>query len=390
MNILFSKLSIIIRKPFVKAVRAKKPKTYIGVNSLFKIKDILVELKAKKVLMVVGGHFVRSGEINPLIEIMNDLNIKYVIYSNVKPDPTFSMVEEARLLGKNADLVIAIGGGSVIDVAKVASALVKNNYPATKMVGMFKANHHNVPLIAVPTTAGTGSEVTVASVISRDDNHLKCQVLDTRIVPKYAILDPILTVSLPLNTSYYTAFDALTHALEAYVSTYADKESETESEEAIKMIIINLDRLKDNLGNLELREELLKASFLAGQAFTRVYIGYVHAFAHALGAKYSISHGLANAMLLIDIMDYYKDTCADKFLKLAKLIDLKSADEFLLKLHSLQAEADIPEKIPGFKKSDVDEIIKLAFRECHGIYPVPKYYNYENAREMLLKLCEDA
>ena len=158
MNILFNKLLIIVRKPFVKAIKARKPSVYTGPHSLLKIKDILIELKPQLILIVAGGHFVRSGEINPVIDMLDELKINYAIYSKVKPDPTFAMVEEARSCAKNADLVIAIGGGSVIDVAKVASALVKNDYPAKKMVGILKANHHNVPLIAVPTTAGTGSE----------------------------------------------------------------------------------------------------------------------------------------------------------------------------------------------------------------------------------------
>lgn len=387
------KMNISLRKPFVKAVKFKLPKTYIGADQRYVLIDILKELNVKNVLMVVGRHVMHNHEIDDILNSLNEIDIKYEIFTGVRPDPDFNMVEECRTLGKDAEAIVAIGGGSVIDVAKVTKALVKNDIEAKKMVGMFKANHKLVPLIAIPTTAGTGSEVTLAAVIS-DENHLKHQVLDPRIVPEYAILDPVLSANLSLSTSYNTAFDALSHALEAYVSKYADEKSCNDSKIAIKLIFDNLLNLEKHPEDLEIRTKLLKASYHAGLAFTRVYIGYVHAFAHALAAKTNISHGLANAILLPKVMRYYLDSCQKEFADLAKLLDqdfhneLNNARFFVDSLEQLAKKAKIQTYVEGFKISDIDEVIDLAFKECHMTYPVPKYYSRIDAYNLLLSIVE--
>ena len=394
MNNQISKALIAIRKPALKAVRIPTPVTYVGGDKLYEVINILEHLKVKKVMFIVGGHILRSGEIDHLLECLEAKDINYLIRSGISPDPSFKMVEEIRQNAKDVDAIVAIGGGSVLDVAKIVKGLVKNEIDPHKLVGMLRFNHKAVPLIAIPTTAGTGSEVTLASVISEDDSHLKRQILDPRIVPEYAILDPKLTTSLSLSTSYHTGFDALTHALEAYVSTYADKQSKHDSEIAIKLIFNNLLKLKKETTELMTREALLLASYHAGKAFTRVYIGYVHAFGHALGAKCQISHREATAILLPLVMNYYRDVCEKEFSDLALILghdyhDQKlNADFFLECLAYLNKETEIAKTIKGFDESMIDEIINLAFKECHGTYPVPKYFSYADAYALLLNVCE--
>ncbi len=394
MNII-SKISIKIRKPIVKIIEKPTPCTYIGAGKANKIGDILSNLQIKKVFIIASKSLLKSGILNNMLQTINEHDISYIIFDAVTPDPTFDIVYKAQKLATGYDAIVAIGGGSVIDTAKAVNAAIVNNIKPEKLTGLLKVRKMPLPFIVIPTTAGTGSETTVASVISDSKDHTKKQILDPRIVPMFAILDPELTINLPYNISVFTALDALTHALEAFVSKYSDEQTDRMAKTAIHMIFENLPKIKEDPSNLYIRENLLVASFLAGQAFTRTYVGYVHAFAHAIGGKFGVSHGLANAILLPHIMEYYLPVCKKRFAELQisnnesneNLSEIELAKKFILSLFELNNQCDIPKRFNNFPESKINDVIHLAFKECHGTYPVPRYYSHSEAKKLMNKVC---
>ena len=302
----------------------------------------------------------------------------------------------AQLRESGCDGVIAFGGGSVLDAAKTAAAAIANHKPAEKLVGTLKVKKQPMPLIAVPTTAGTGSETTIAAVISGTATHRKRQILDPKLVPFAAILDPELTVGLPQGNTIHTAMDALTHALEAYVSTYATPETDRYAEMAAKMIYEALPVVREEPKNVEMREQLLVASFLAGMAFTRTYVGYVHAFAHSIGGRYGVAHGLANAVLLPHIMEYYLPVSTPRLARMAQICGISGdSDEstraraFVESIAAMNQTGGVPERLVEFPRAEIDAVIKEAFQECHGTYPVPRYYTRPAARALLEQVCAE-
>lgn len=344
-------------------------------------------------LIVTDNFLSTSGLLDGILQGITERGIHASVFDEVTPDPTFPVVEAAAKAGENCDAVVAVGGGSVLDTAKAASASIANKKNPRQLVGLLKVRKYPLLCIAVPTTAGTGSETTVAAIISDPETHKKKQILDPKIVPVIAVLDPELTVGLPLSGTAFTAFDALTHAVESYISGYANEETKRRAKIAVKEIYLYLPRVMKNPSDLEAREALLEASFWAGTAFTRTYIGYVHAFAHNIGGQYHIPHGLANAVLLPHIMQYYLPRSWKNFAELASLVGLnettpmEQAKKFVDSLFELSHTCNIPERFEAFPESGIDEIITAAFKEAHGVYPVPRYYNRKAARELLLKVC---
>lgn len=328
---------------------------------------------------------------------MKKLGIDFVVFKDVKPDPTFGVVDDALSLcnKENCEAVIAIGGGSIIDASKGVVAAFTNGNDPRKLEGLLKVKNDTLPFIAIPTTAGTGSEVTLAAVISDDETHKKTTIVSPKIVPSVAVLDPELTVGLPKHLTATTTMDALTHALEAYTNTYATEETDGYALKAINLICSNIEKSFNQPTDLEAREALLVGSFYAGMAFTRTFVGYVHAFSHNIGGSYGVSHGLGNAVILPHVMESYKEVREDKFAHLADFLNVAStadtkkekADKFIKYLFDLNKRLDLPTRIEKFPKSGVDKILNDSFKECHGTYPVPRYYSKEEARELLNKVC---
>ena len=279
----FPRLIVALRKPVVMAVKKPTPLTYIGAGRLRQAAELLRQTGSHRVLVMTTPGMMRRGQLDQTLSELKENGMEAVVFDRVSPDPTFGVVEEAVSCAAGCDAILAVGGGSVLDAAKTAAAAIANHKPAEKLVGTLKVKKQPMPLIAVPTTAGTGSETTIAAVISGTVTHRKRQILDPKLVPFAAILDPELTVGLPQGNTIHTAMDALTHALEAYVSTYATPETDRYAEMAAKMIYEALPVVREEPKNVEMREQLLVASFLAGMAFTRTYVGYVHAFAHSMG-----------------------------------------------------------------------------------------------------------
>ena len=278
MNI-FYKLSTIVRKPVIKIVHKPTPVTYIGAGQSRKTGALLLMAGAEKALVITDKVLRKIGLTDDIIKSTEEAGVSYEIYDGVTPDPTFAVVDEALKSYEGCDSIVAIGGGSVLDTAKAVGAAAANGKSALKLAGMLKVRKHLPPFIAIPTTAGTGSETTVAAIISDTATHAKKQILDPKVVPSIAILDPELTAKLPPHITAHTALDALTHALEAYVSDYTDHNTDRFAEASVKLVYENLPKVLAHPDDLAAREALLTASFYGGMAFTQTYVGYVHAFA---------------------------------------------------------------------------------------------------------------
>ena len=391
----FGQISVAVKKPFVKIIEKPNPVLYLGAGKAQKVGALMTGCAVNKV-MVLTDHFLHtSGLLTPIFESLQTAGVSYVVFDAVRPDPTFDVVDEACKMYTDCEAIIAVGGGSVMDTAKAVGASVANNKPAIRMAGLLKVKKRLPFLVAVPTTAGTGSETTVAAVISDPKTHAKKQILSPKIVPQVAILDPTLTTGLPPAPTAYTALDALTHALEAYTAGYADVQTDRYATSAIKLIYENVNAALQSPKDLAVREALQEAAFYAGMAFTRTYVGYVHAFAHTIGGRFGVPHGLATAVLLPHVMQFYQDTCKSRFAELADLLGIcdkndttgTKAQKMVQSLFALNESLQVPQYFEKFPKEEIESVIATAFRECHGVYPVPKYYTHQQARELMQKVC---
>ena len=364
MSYIGSRMMIALRKPVVMAVKKPTPLTYIGAGRLRQAPELLREAGSRRVLVMTTAGMMRRGQLDGTLSAMSENGMEAVVFDRVSPDPTFGVVEEAVRSAAGCDAILAVGGGSVLDDAKAA--------------------------------AGTGSETTIAAVISETATHRKRQILDPKIVPFAAILDPELTVGLPQGNTVHTAMDALTHALEAYVSTYATPETDRFAELAAKMIYEALPVVREEPKNTEMREKLLVAYFLAGMAFTRTYVGYVHAFAHSIGGRYGTPHGLANAVLLPHVMRYYLPVCEKRLARMAEICGVSDdknektrAAAFVESIAEMNKVGGVPERLAEFPQEGIDAVIREAFSECHGTYPVPRYYTRSDAKALLKAICAE-
>lgn len=359
------------------------------------IKDLPALVKSKgvnNVLIVTDKGLMSLNLLDSLFENLEKQNIKYTVYDGVQPNPSIENIEEARriYLKNNCEGIIAFGGGSPMDCAKVAGARVSNpNTTVSQMRGLLKVFKKLPPFFAVPTTAGTGSETTLAAVVSNMQTHEKYAINDPKLRPKYAVLDPELTTGLPKKITSTTGMDALTHAVEAYIGQSGVKSTNDYAEKATKLIFDNLEKAYEDGMDIEARENMLVASFYAGMAFTRAYVGYVHAIAHNLGGLYGTPHGLANAVILPHVLEYYGETAHEKLAKLADIVgidgdsDKEKAENFIEEIKEMNEEMDIPEHFDFIKDEDIPTIVARALKEGNPLYPVPKIMDEEDCTKVV-------
>ncbi len=393
-----AKAQVAATKPVFAVVQKPTPICYIGAGKVKEVGKMLKAEKITKALIMTDGVLFELGLLNNMLEAIKAEGIEAVIFNEVKPDPTFGIVEKALkvCMDNKCQAVVAFGGGSVLDSSKAVAAAATNGGNPRALEGLLKVKKEALPFIAIPTTAGTGSEVTLAAVISDDVTHKKTTIVSPKVVPNVAVLDPEITTGLPKHITSSTAMDALTHALEAYTNTYATEETDRYALKAINLICNNIETAYNEPTNLEAREALLVGSFYAGMAFTRTYVGYVHAFSHNLGGAYGIPHGLGNAVLLPHVMETYKTACKERFANLAEFLDIASegsqvakADAFIKYLFELNKKLELPERLEKFPKDGIPKILEAGFKECHGTYPVPYYYSKAEATALLNKVCAE-
>lgn len=373
------------------------PQVTKGPDSILKLPKIVKNNNHHSVLVVTDKGLMNLHLLDGLLNGLKEEGIEYVIYDGTQPNPTIDNVECARRLYVNhcCSAVIAVGGGSPMDCAKLTAArIARPNTSIPQMRGTLKVIKKLPTIYAVPTTAGTGSETTVAAVISNPKTHEKYPVNDPVLRPKYAILDPNLTLGLPKHITSTTGMDALTHAVEAYIGNDNTKETVEAAEKAVKLIFENLLTAYNDGKNVEARENMLEASYLAGVAFTRAYVGYVHALAHNLGGMYGTPHGLANSVILPYVLEHYGNTVYTRLAKLADIAGLdtlgmteaQKAQLFISEIKEYNRKMDIPEHLADIKEEDIPVIAQRALHEGNPTYPVPKIMDYDEFAEILMQV----
>lgn len=357
-----------------------EPQLLTGPGAVKKLPALIKEKGLSKVLVVTDKGLTGLGLPNGLFEELQKAGIGYVVYDGVQPNPSIDNIEEARQMyvENGCQGIIAFGGGSPMDCAKLAGArVVKPNQPVVKMRGVMKIMKKLPPFFAVPTTAGTGSETTLAAVVSNPKTHEKNACNDPVLRPKYAVLDPELTVGLPPHITSTTGMDALTHAVEAYIGKSNVASTRNYAEKATALIFANLETAYSDGKNIEARNNMLLASFYAGMAFTRAYVGYVHAIAHNLGGQYGIPHGLANAVILPVVLEAFGSAIYPQLASLADIVGIagqtqeEKAKNFIAEIYAMNERMNIPKGFAQIKEEDIPIIVERALKEGNPLYPVP-------------------
>lgn len=352
------------------------------IHSVRGIPQILEKKKCDHVLIITDTGIIRHGLITRLEDTLDRHFIPYIIYDGTVANPTTTNVDEALALYHEYDCnaIIGFGGGSSIDCAKAVGARVaKPHQSLEKMKGILKV-HKKLPLlIAIPTTAGTGSETTLAAVITDAETRHKYPINDFPLIPQVAVLDPKVTASLPPALTATTGMDALTHAVEAYIGNSTTAGTRADALFAVKMIFENIDRAYRNGSDLEARKNMLLAAFSAGCAFSKSYVGYVHAVAHSLGGEYNVPHGLANAVLLPFVLESYGHTIDAKLHQLAiaagvadeAATESQAATQFIQAIKDMKKRFSIGDTIPQIREEDIPKLASYAEKEANPLYPVP-------------------
>lgn len=372
----------------------RKPKI---IPSVAGIVEVCREHHVDSVLIVTDKGIRRLGLTLFLEKTLTENGISYYIYDRTVENPTIWNVEEARkmYLWRGAQGIIAFGGGSSMDCAKGAGArIVKPRQSVSQMKGLLKV-HKKLPLlIAVPTTAGTGSETTLAAVITDSKKKHKYPINDFSLIPHYAVLDYHETLALPANLTASTGMDALTHAVEAYIGGTTTRETRKMAEEAVCLIHKYLKAAYDDGQNKKARKGMLRAAYYAGVAFTKSYVGYVHAVAHSLGGQYGIPHGLANAVVLPIALRMYGSACDGKLAKLAWKAGIadqgtkkkEAAGQFIRWIQELNDSMGIPRHLPQIREKDIPVMARHADQEGNPLYPVPVLMNRKELEKIYVKV----
>jgi len=377
----------------------RMPEYIEGPGAIARLPEFMKKNGAKeenKVLVVTDANLMKLGLLNKMLTSLTEAGFNYVVFSDIAVNPTSANVEDgyALYLKENCKCLVAFGGGAPMDCAKaIAARVVHPNKTVAQLQGLLKV-HKKIPLFfAIPTTSGTGSETTVAAVITDSATHHKASINDPAILPKYAILDPELTVGLPPKVTATTGMDALCHAVEAYTNhTYNTPLEDKLAKDAVKLIYDNLLVAYKDGSNIEARQNMQRASFFAGRAFTRGCVGYVHAVGHTLGGLYGVAHGLAMSIILPHVMRQFGPAVYDRLADLADVCGIAGdtneakAKAFIAWVEQLKKDMDIPVGADMIQEKDVDQIIAWAMKEANPLYPVPVIWGKEDFKKLIATL----
>lgn len=374
----------------------RKPKI---IGALTGIPEILDKKKKTCPIIITDPGIAKLGILNMLTDVFDKADVKYCVYDKTVANPTTDTVEEALAIYKenNCDCIIGFGGGSSMDCAKAVGVRVaRPNTHLSKLGGILKV-HAKLPLlIAIPTTAGTGSETTLAAVIVDAKTRHKYAINDFPLIPRYAVLDPKVTLTLPASITATTGMDALTHAVEAYIGNSTTPGTRKDAIMATELIFANLDTAFNDGTNVTARKNMLKAAYYAGCAFTKSYVGYVHAIAHSLGGEYNVPHGLANAVILPMVLEGYGKSIYKKLHTLAiaaKVADSDMTDEeaakaFIQAVKDMKVRFNIGDTIPQIKEEDIPKMASYADKEANPLYPVPVLMDKKELEKIYYALME--
>ena len=352
------------------------------IGSCGDIEKVVEKEKIQAVLIVTDKGVVNLGLVKPVTDALDAGNVPYCVYADTQPNPTVQNVEDALKVynANRCNALIAIGGGSAMDCAKAVGA--RAVYPkrtVNQLGGKLKVWRRLPTLIAIPTTAGTGSETTLAAMITDTETHRKYAIMSFPVIPHYAVLDAALTYSLPPHLTASTGVDALTHAVEAYIGRSTTKETRRLALEATRLVFENVEKAYADGQDHRARENMLHAAYKAGIAFSKSYVGYIHALAHSLGGKYGTPHGLANAVMMPYVLEAYGKRVYKKLHRLGIAAGVAAKEDtpmagamkFINAVKELNARMNIPTTLKGIQKHDIDALAKHAEKEANPLYPVP-------------------
>ncbi|WP_432355832.1 iron-containing alcohol dehydrogenase [Sporosarcina sp. A2] len=399
MNSLYCRTYQLAYKTVAQFLPWRQPLLLEGENSLKELPALLHRQSIHPVLIVTDSGISKLGLLDGLLEDLNKSGIPYSIYDKTVPNPTIDNIEEALILYHDSGCkgIIAFGGGSPMDCAKgVAARVARPDRTLHQLKGQLKVRKATPPLIAIPTTAGTGSEATIVSVVSNSETHEKYAINDPVLTPQFAVMDPLLTVNLPSHITSTTGMDALTHAVEAYIGRSNTIQTKQWSREATILIFANLYEAYENGTNIEARKNMQRASFLAGRAFTRAYVGYIHAIAHTLGGFYNVPHGFANAVIMPHVLEYYGVAVHKPLAELADLAgitDRSDTDEvkckkFIDAIKQMNEKMGIPTTISGINTKDIPLMVERAYNEANPLYPVPRILDRKDLETLYVLIKE--
>ena len=384
-----------IFSPIQKTQLYMQPRMIKGEHALLDLVDVLKEKHLTHYMIVTTPGFIKRGTLQSFFEALTQNDIQYSIFHDVKPDPEISDVEKLKemFIKDGCQALIAIGGGSAIDCSKAALACVPmKNLDVKTVLHTGRVSKQLPLLIAVPTTAGTGSEVTAGAVITDPIKKRKYALSHLFLIPKYAVLDASLLTSLPAKMTAYSGMDALTHAIEAYINCFNNRKTNEYALCAIKSIFQYLvPSFEDGL-NMQYRLELLEASYNAGVAISNNYVGYVHAIAHGIGGMYHLQHGMINAIILPIVLEEYGDAVVGKLAKIADVVgisgatDQEKSKQFIQKLKDLNQIFSISTSIPEIQEEDIHYLATGAEKEGNPTYPTPVTWNVAQFEKVIRKI----
>ncbi len=388
-----------VLKAFSLVMPIPRPLLFVGEASCNELCDMMIHEGATNIFIVTDAVLNKLGVPAKVTDYLDEKNISYHIYDGITPDPTFTVVEEGlnHSITAGCDAVLAIGGGSVIDAAKIIAMAQGNNCQPKQLIGLLKARKPCLPLYCIPTTAGTGSEATLGAVVSNDKTHQKEISIDPKMIPLAAAIDPKIMQGMPAHITADTGIDVLTHALEAWMSVNAGAETDYYAATAAKTVMQYLPIAYNNGADLKAREEMGIAAHYGGIAFNKAGLGYVHAIAHQLGAHYGIPHGRANAIVLPYVLEVNRHASEARLAALAKKIgviktgqvgasDSELADYLISQVRALIQSVGIDPTVKGMQESDFNDIAKAAAKEVSDTYAVPTYLNAAEIKDVLMQI----
>lgn len=399
MNIVKKAYCRVFQKAFWLAIPLLPYREPERLSHMEQLPEMFLKHGVQKVLLVTDGQLRAAGLTAEVEQLLPAGGVECVVYDKTAANPTVSNVEEARklYLAEGCQGLLAFGGGSSMDCAKgVGARLARPNKTLAQMKGILKIRRKIPLLAAVPTTAGTGSEVTLAAVITDEKSRFKYPINDFPLIPRVAVLDPKATYTLPKHLTATTGMDALTHAVEAYIGGSTTKKTRAYAIQAVKLVFANLERAYADGKDDDARRNMLQAAYLAGNAFSQSYVGYIHAVAHSLGGAYNIPHGLANAVLLPVVLEAYGSAVHKKLHALAVAAGVASPEEsdgeaagkFIAEVREMNRRMDIPTTLPGIRKQDVPALAKRADQEANPLYPVPVLWDAKELETFYYQVME--
>ncbi len=393
---IFLKCYALLLAPVLARMTRRQPLLFCGENSSSQLCDYVAGVGSKRTLLVSDRILTEIGLVEPTSSRLESLGVVTTTYDEVDPDPTFDHVRAGVEIARTneCDSVLAIGGGSSMDCAKGIAACMTNPKDISELVGLNKCKKWPAPLFVIPTTSGTGSEVSPGAVLTDPVRQHKGGIGGSRHMPLAAALDPNLMASMPPSVTAASGVDALTHAIEAYISRRATPETDRYALLAIKLIFESLPLAYKNGQDRNARMNMAVASTYAGLACFTPLVGYVHAIAHRLGENYHVPHGLANAVVLPHVLEASRTTSEYRLAEIARHVGLGNfedsetelACETVSAVTALLRELDVPETLDVIQTEDVTDLAKAALKECHINYAPPRYLTRQECEGLILKI----